>query len=431
MQKSKTELVIPLKRNYNRLLQLYSQYKTPILFSGGSVAKAFAQMIVGFVIAKFVTPKDFGLWNTLNLALTYSLFVQAGLINGLNRELPYLFGKGEDKEAVQMAGTVQTFTLISSILVLFIGAGYIVFADIKNPKVYYGITGVTILIVLNYYQSYLFSTFRSKNSFLNLSKLQFAHAFTNIITLILVFYYAYYGLVLKAIIVSLVYVLLMHLSRPIKVGLLWDKEAFYKLIKVGLPIFALSYLEAIAGTTDKMLLLKYTNLENVGLYSFGFYALSSFSIFPSSIASYIYPKMTYNYGKTNDKLIMWRYAKKITIILLAVLTPIAILGYFICPILIEKFFPAYLASAPIMQILLFAGVFSGSVIGVNALWSMKSWKYLISYQLIFCMLLVGMPLLGLQLFSNKLEGISYGLLIAHFINLFSGITFTYIATHKE
>ncbi|MEO6305840.1 MAG: oligosaccharide flippase family protein [Bacteroidia bacterium] len=431
MQKFKATTSLSVKNNFNKISQLYTQYKTPILFSGGSVAKAFAQMIVGFVIAKFVTPKDFGLWNTLNLALTYSLFVQAGLINGLNRELPYLFGKGEEKEATNMAGTVQTFTLISSVLVLLAGAGYIIFSDIKNPKVYYGIMGVTVLIVLNYYQSYLFSTFRSKNSFLNLSKLQFAHAFTNIVTLIFVFYYTYYGLVLKAITVSLIYVTLMHFTRPIKVGLLWNKEAFYKLIKVGLPIFALSYLEAIAGTTDKMLLLKYSNLENLGIYSFGFYALSSFSIFPSSIASYIYPKMTYNYGKTNDKLIMWKYAKKITLILLAVLTPIAILGYLICPILIERFFPAYLASAPIMQILLFAGVFSGSVIGVNALWSMKSWKYLITYQLIFCILLVGGPFIGLQLFENKLEGISYGLLIGHFINLFSGITFTYLATHKK
>ena len=412
------------------LAQLYKQYKTPILFSGGSVAKAFAQMIVGFVVAKFVTPKDFGLWNTLNLALTYSLFVQAGLINGLNRELPYLFGKGEDEEALQMAGTVQTFTLISSVIVLLLGAGYITFVEIKNPKLYYGIIGVTILIVLNYYQSYLFSTFRSKNSFLNLSKLQFVHAFTNLLTLILVFYYTYYGLILKAILVALVYVFLMHLARPIKVGLLWNKEAFYKLLKVGLPIFILSYVEAIAGTTDKMLLLKYTNLEQLGLYSFGFYALSSFSIFPSSIASYIYPKMTYDYGKTNDKLIMWRYVKKITIILLFLLLPIAIIGYFLCPILIQNFFPSYNESARIMQILLFAGAFNGCVIGVNALWSMKAWKYIIVYQLFLSLFLFLMPVITLNLFSNKLQGIAYGVLIAHFISFIFGILVTYIATNK-
>jgi O-antigen/teichoic acid export membrane protein len=425
------EHVLISKLPVTKLGKLYTQYKTPILFSGGSIAKAFAQMIVGFVVAKFVTPKDFGLWNTLNLALTYSLFVQSGLINGLNRELPFLFGKGEEKEATQMAGTVQTFTLISSVIVLLCGAGYLIFADIKDPKIYYGVMGITVLIVLNYYQSYLFSTFRSKNSFLNLSKLQFAHAFVNIVTLILVFYFTYYGLILKAIIVSLIYVFLMHLSRPIKVGLLWNKQAFYKLIKVGLPIFILSYIEAIAATTDKMILVKYTDLETVGIYSFGFYALSSFSIFPSSIASYIYPKMTYDYGKTNDKLIMWRYAKKITILLLLILTPIAIIGYFACPFLIDTFFPAYAQSARVMQILLFAGVFSGSVIGVNALWSMKSWKYLVTYQLILCALLVGMPFLSMHFFENKIVAISIGLLIAHFVNLFSGITLTYLATHEK
>ncbi|MGE0635309.1 MAG: oligosaccharide flippase family protein [Bacteroidia bacterium] len=414
-----------------KIVHFYSKFKAPVLYSGGSIVKSLAQMITGFVIAKFVTPQDFGLWNTLNLALTYSLFLQAGLINGLNRELPFLFGKGEEEEAIIMSGTVQTATLISSLIILFSGVGYLFFTTIQDPKMNYGIAGVTILIALSYYQNYLFSTFRSKDSFLALSKLQLIHAIVNLSTLILVVYYAYYGLIVKAIAVSVIYVSLMHLLRPIKVKFLWSKEAVIKLIKIGFPIFILAYIEALAATTDKMLLLKYSDLEHLGFYSFGFYAFSSFSLFPSSVASYIYPKMTYDYGKTNDKLIIWNYAKKITLVLLVILTPIAIIGYFICPILVHKFFQPYILSIPVMQVLLFAGVFSGSVIAVNALWSLKIWKYMIAYQLLFSMFLIIFPFVGLQLFENKLVGISSGILAAHFINLFSGITFIYLATHDK
>lgn len=386
-------------------------------------------MIVGFVVAKFVMPKDFGLWSTINLALTYSLFVQSGLINGLNRELPYLFGKGEDEAALKMAGTTQTFTLITSVLVLMVGLILMLIVPMENSKMTFGVLAILILIILNYYQNYLFSTFRSKDSFLQLSKIQFAHAFVNILTLVLVIYYSYYGLIAKAVVVSAVYVFLLHVFRPVKVGLIWDKEMFIKLIKVGLPIFSLAFVESIASTADRLWIIKYATITDVGYYSFGYYALSSFTIFPTSIASYIYPKMTYNYGKTEDKLIMWKYVKKVTVVLFLILTPIAIVGYFVCPYLIEQFFPNYAASISIMQIFLFAGVFSGAVIGVNALWSMKMWRYMAIYQLFLSASLVVFPFIGIQLFSNKLEGVSYGVLMAYAVNFFSGITLTYLATH--
>lgn len=413
-----------------KLSELYKKFKVPILYSGGSVVKALAQMIVGFVIARYISPKDFGLWATINLALTYSLFLQSGLINGLNRELPYLFGKGEDAEAIRMAGTVQTFNLAVSCLVVVAAVIIIMLVPFESEKMTIGIIAMVVIIVLNYYQSYLFSTFRSKDSFLQLSIIQFIHAGVNVATLIFVVYFSYYGMIIKAVIVAVVYVLLLHYYRPIKVGFIWDKAAFYKLIKVGLPIFSLAYVESIASTADRLWIINYGTITDVGLYSFGFYAFSSFTIFPSSIASYIYPKMTYNYGRTHDKLIMWRYVKKITLLLLIVLTPIAIIGYLICPYLIEEFFPNYIKSAPSMQILLLAGVLSGAVIGVNALWSMKSWKHMIIYQLFFSFLLVICPYVGLQFFSDKLVGISYGVLLAHFINLISGILLTYLATHN-
>lgn len=412
-----------------RITELYTKFKVPILYSGGSVVKAFAQMVVGFVIAKYIAPKDFGLWATINLALTYSLFLQSGLINGLNRELPYLFGKNEEAEAIRMAGTVQTFNLIVSILVILLAVLVVAVFSFESDKMAYGVLAIVVIIVLNYYQNYLFSTFRSKDSFLQLSLIQFIHAAVNMATIVFVVYFSYYGMVIKAIIISLVYVLLLHYYRPIRVGFLWDKEALMKLIKVGLPIFSLAYIESIASTADRLWIIKYATITDVGLYSFGFYAFSSFTIFPSSIASYIYPKMTYDYGRTHDKLIMWRYVKKITLLLLLVLTPIAIVGYFICPYLIQHFFPEYINSASSMQILLIAGVFSGAVIGVNALWSMKSWKHMIIYQLFFSALLVICPYIGIITFENKLEGISYGVLLAHAINLIAGVLITYLATH--
>lgn len=414
-----------------KIKDLLSKYKTPILFSGGSIVKSFAQMIVGFIIAKYISPTDLGLWATISLAITYSVFLQAGLINGLNLELPYAYGKGQEEEAKILAGTVQTFTLFSSITILLLGVSSFVFFPFHDPKIKYGVLAVTLFIMLSYYQNYLMSTFRSKNSFIRLSIIQVIDAFVNLITLIFVVYYSYYGLIIKAVFVALIYVLLLHFLRPIKVRLLWNMIAIKKLLKVGLPIFALSYIVALSSTADKLWLLKYSDLTNVGLYSFGFYAFSIFSLFSLSVASYIYPRMTYNYGKTNDRTLLWIYVKKITLLLFLIQITLASIGYFLVPVIITNYFSAYILSIRTMQILLFAGVFTGSVVGVNALWSTKNWKYMITYQVILSFLMVSLPYAGIQLFSNKLIGVTYGVLLASFLNLITGITITYMATHKN
>ncbi len=414
-----------------KVTQFLSSYKTPLLYSGGSLTKAFAQMIVGFVIARYVSPVDLGIWTTINLAVTYSVFLQAGLINGLNLELPYAYGRGEVNQAERMAGTVQFFTVVSSFLVLIIGIAYFKFGAEHDLKIQYGVLAITIFIMLSYYQNYLMSTFRSKNSFIKLSVVQIVDAFVNLVTLVLVVYYSYYGLIIKAVLVLLIYVILLHILRPIKVGLSWDKKSLIKLLKIGLPIFGLAYVESVSSTVDKLLLLKYSDLANVGLYTFGFYSLTTFTLFSSSVASYIYPRMSYNYGKNNDKLLLWKYSKKITIILISIQLPLAIFGYYAVPVIVENFFPKYVQSILVMQILLFAGVFRGSVVGVNALWSLKSWKYMIIYQVFFSVLLIILPFIGINLFPDKIEGVAYGVCLAHFINLMSGITLTYIATHKN
>ena len=414
-----------------QIIKIFNDYKTPILYSGGSIAKAFAQLIVGFFIAKYVSPEDLGLWTTINLILIYSSFLQVGLINGLNLELPFAYGKGDNKSAEIMAGTVQSFTIISSIILLVSATIYLITTETTNPKEKLGIIAIVMVTVLTFYQNYLLSTFRSKSSFKTLSIIQLVDAFVNISTLVLVIYFSYYGLLLKAIVVICVYVLLLHFNRPIKIGFILSKKAFFLLLKVGLPIFGLAYLETVSSTFDKIWLLKYSNLSDVGLYSFAFYSLTAFSLFSTSIASYIYPRMTYNYGKSNNKHDLWLYAKKITKILIIIQTPLSIIGYIMIPILIRNYFPNYILSTHAMQILLFAGLFKGSVVAVNALWSLKEWKLMIIYQVLYSILIVSFTFVGVFLHHNKIEGVAYGILFANAINFIVGISLTYLGTNRK
>ncbi len=411
------------------LISYIKNYKTPILYTGSSIIKSFASIIVSFVIAKYVSPGDLGLWSTISLALTYSVFLQGGVINGLNLELPYAYGKGCDDEARRLTSVAQTYIVFISGVILLIGLTITFIYPFQDEKIKWGVMAITLVICFTFYQSYLLSTFRSNDAFLKLSYIQMVDAFVNICTLFLIVYFAYFGMILKAVMVILIYVSLLHVFRPIKVKCTWDKKSFIKILKTGLPIFALILLDTTANSIDKIWLVKFSTLQNVGFYSFAFYALTSLTLFSGSVASYIYPRMTYNYGKNRNKLLLWNSVKKITLILFGLLLPIVIIGYIVLPLFIKTYFSQYVFSTVSMQILLIAGLFKGSVIGVNVLWSIKKWKYMFFYQITYSILFIALTYICFKIFDNRIEGIAIGVLLANIINLLSGLTFSYFATH--
>jgi O-antigen/teichoic acid export membrane protein len=411
-----------------KIKKVFSNYKTPILYSGSSFVKSGVQIITGFIIARLIAPSDLGIWNSISLAITYSVFLQAGLINGLNIELPLSLGKGENNRANNIAGTVLTITAITMLLSFIIGISYFFFGNINDSKMRYGILAVTFLIPISLYQSYLTSTFRSNSSFLNLAKLQIVEALLNLVTVVLVVRYAYYGMVGKVVLVGFISITILHFLRPFKISFSWNKKELILILKVGFPIFGLVYLDTISSTFDRLLLLKFGNVKSVGLYSFAMYSMSLFTIFSTSVASYIYPRMTYNYAQNNDKAVLWQYVKKITGVLLALQTPLVCIFIFIIPYAISNFFPLYIESTRAMQILLAAGLFKGSVVGVNVLWSIKAWKYMIFYQVLYSLFLVLFIYLGVTCYSNPLNGAALGVLFANALNLISGIILSKRAT---
>ena len=83
-----------------------------------------------------------------------------------------------------------------------------------------------------------------------------------------------------------------------------------------------------------------------------------------------------------------------------------------------------------MQILLIAGLFKGAVIGVNVLWSIKKWKYMIIYQLSYSLLYAGFTYLFFILLNKTIEGIAIGVLLANVSSVILGLLLSYIGTHK-
>lgn len=405
--------------------------KTSVIYSASSIFKSGVQLFVGLAIAKFITPNDFGIWSSLNLVLTYAVIIQLGILNGLNLELPLAIGRGKHTRAERLVQTAQSYIMVCMVLLILGGAFYLMFFKPVEEKFFYGVIAIIVMVIFTFYQDFLTATFRTQKSFLIFSYINIVQALVNLITILLIIYFAYYGLIIKSILVLVFYVILLHIYRPFPVKFLFEKKLYIQLVKTGLPIFVLAYFQSVAMSFDRLLIIKYLPISMMGIYSFAYLGFSSITLFSSSVASYIYPTMSENFARNKNTLELWSYLKKNMTRIFFGLIVLAIIGALLFPYVIEMFFPNYKQSIPVMQVLFFAGVLNGTVIGVNVLLSMKKWKLIIIYYTVFSMLLVLCPLLFMMYSQYKLMGIAYGVLAANLINLFVGYYLVYFATVKS
>ncbi len=215
-----------------------------------------------------------------------------------------------------------------------------------------------------------------------------------------------------------------------RVSPFWKTDSFLILLRTGIPIFATDYITNCAGTLDRVALLRYGGLSQVGFYSVAISAYAAFAILPQSIAHYVYPRMSHHYGRTNDPRVLWTIAWQTTLIVVISMVPIAVLGSCLLPTAVRLVFPKYVQGTHAAQIAMFTAVAYGATIGSNALASLKAWSHLFTFQFSYAGLLAVGPFVGIRLFSAPLTGVAYGMFSANLLGAILALTITFAATHR-
>jgi len=407
----------------------FGSHRDVAFYTLSTLAKTVATFAAGLITARYIDPSDLGLWTSISLVLTYAVFLQGGIVNGVSRELPYFLGAKEDEKANICAGTAQTFIGGISLLILLTGFLATVLMRHETTQILWSMITVTGITCILYYQNYLTVTFRSKNSFRALAKTQFLLSLLMIVSIPMIYVWRYEGMLLRIFLIDFIGLIVLHIVRPLKVRLMWDWSMFKGLMKVGIPIFILSYVGMTAATVDKVILLWLGGVEQVGYYTLALITWRAMTIIPTSLTMYIYPRMTYIYGQYHDVKRVWNMALKATYAISAIMLPLVIMGYFSLPFLVPVLFPKYCPGIEAAQIFLFCAFFHGATSSVNALWSLKIWKYMIIFQLSRAALMIGGPLAGGYLLTPVLLGVASGMLGAYIICFVLGMVLTYKATH--
>jgi O-antigen/teichoic acid export membrane protein len=406
------------------------EHNAAFLFTGASVLVSFGSMLAGAMTMRWISVEDRGLWSLARTAIPFAMFALAGVNNGLSRELPYFFGKADEEAAKRLAGTTVFYIRAMCSLVLLGGVGSLFWFRERDSRFLIAIGAVTGLIMLNFYTNYLIVTFRSSKSFRDFAKIKIGEAILTMATIPLIAYFGYGGMVARTLLLAGIVLLLMHLWRPVHVRSGWDKGSFLLLLKTGAPIFVFDYLITNASNCDQWILQHFGGLKMVGYFYLATMARDAVNIVPGALSEYIYPRMSFMFGKNHDPRHLWRMAVKSALLVTSFMVPVVIGGWFLLPPVVTNFFPKYVEAVSAAQWMLLACLFSGAMIGKMAIWSMKDWKTMAWYQVLFCVFIVGGPLLGAMFGSSALIGVAVGSLIARALWLPVGCCLVYFATHR-
>lgn len=400
------------------------------LFSSifGSVTSLFA----GFFTYRYIEPVFLGIWAFFSILEVYSTFSRLGVINGIGRELPYLLGKNMLAEARKLASTALGYSIISN-LFLFIIVPIFVFSFYFNAHNIYHILSLIVIvlrILFSSYTSYLSVTFRTGESFIDLSRIQNVLSVIKLFSLPLVIYWGFTGLLIREFMLSFLEMIFFHIKRPMKVRIELDRFSFISLVKVGFPLFMVSYLVGVIETFPRIYIVKFGTITDLGLFSPVIVILGLAVILPNSIVSYMYPKMSFEFGLHESRVKLWKVVKFTAIISFLSSVPMFIVVYVLAD-QVTWLFPKYSASVPYLKISSFALLFIGYKSSSLTFSVLKSWKSMIINTLVFLAVSVLSIIILKQFFSNVLEVASYSIILTFAFMFFFSLYLSNRAIHKN
>ncbi len=317
----------------------------------GSAVSTGLNMLGGILVARLVAPATLGLLNGITLVQGYAPLLQLGILNGLNRDLPYYIGKGERQRAHELAAAAQAWALALG------GAGCLGLLGVAAWQLARnelwlaaGWLANAILIVTLFYKDwYLNFTFRTSHDFTKLAVASVVQSAANVAFLVLVVLWSFYGLCLRSVLVAVAGTALLHYWRPLRVGPRWNFRHLKHLLYIGAPIYAVGQLYTIWTPLNSTLVLEYTGTKGLGLYSIVFMAVMAMDILPNAVAQVIYPRMCEQFGRTEKVHDLFHMVWRPTLWTVIGLVPVIAAAEWVLEPVVRWVTPAYVEAVPAVR----------------------------------------------------------------------------------
>ena len=386
---------------------------------GGTIASSVLGMFRSLIIAGGLGPSLYGAWNILMVIFTYNSYVDLGLVNGMNKEMPYLRGKGDAAEAEKVKdNTFWAVSIIATIINILLVAASVVFQDHLPGGMVAAVCILAITNILFQLYNFLICLLRTDKAFGLFGLANVLLSLTSLACVIVFFKFLpgkLYG-ALSALAVGYLLVSLYIVYRmKYRIRFTLNVRRVIGIFKTGFPLIIIQIGAILLISIDRWMIAGMIDQISLGYYGIGLTMANFLFAGASTVAFTLYPFMLERFGQTNDA----GQSEQL------VYTPIIVLSYLMAvactlialavPLLITYVLPAYVPGIHAAVILIF-GIYFISIMTICG-------NFLVSINKQNIVLYVQMGLIPLSVVFNYaliksglgIEGVALGTAAVYFL----------------
>lgn len=331
-------------------ISIVTVLKQSAKFNTVEIIGKFISIPQNIIIATLLTPKDYGVIGFLGLWTMYSGLINPGILSAGQREIPYLLGKDEKKEALRIQNISISADLLYSLLPFLV----ILFSSFffSNPIIKMGLIISAFSFIFTRFVNYWKGINFIRQNFTLVAKGNLITSISSVIIIsVLIYWMRIYAVLIAPIIVSLILGVYYWKKGDIGYRFEFDWSEIKRMAKVGI-VLALGTL-AFWGykMADRTIIAAKLPLRELGLYAYAMsFIMLGWNLF-ADFGRVLQPIMYENSGKVKNVTDAFSDAKRIAVYL-ALATAVAISLSQVCfYLLVNLITTKYLNSVPIFYVL--------------------------------------------------------------------------------
>lgn len=336
----------------------FARFKGPSVYMTGALSKACSGMVAGVIVARLLTPRELGAFQTVMLIFSYTAFLQLGVFSGLNRHFAFLMGRGEEKQAQEMANASFRMAHLVGFLQVLIGLGFSawLFFGSTDRLVFWGAVAVIPILFLTPYFNHFDVTYRTSQHFQLLGYFLSFESLFMLAGILLVWAFSYAGLFIRELANRIIGFWLRWKYAPVRADGKGTFADIRELIHIGAPIMISGYIFSLLLVADRSVIAYWKGPQAVGIYAMAGLVISVFMIIPTMVGPILNPKAAAVYGQSGQPNSLRKYIG-ISLLMNGLLAlPLVISGYFFMERIIRLLLPAYVEGIPAARVSLLTGV---------------------------------------------------------------------------
>lgn len=396
---------------YVKKSQEYFYYVVATVLNSG------LHFIFSVYVKAYVKPLEYGIYSSCLLLQTYLTYLQLGSLNAFNRDYPQLIGAKKTEEAHRYRNTTFTFLLMAfggALAVILPGLFFLHKTTDIDPRYIGGFAFSAIITGMTVFENFGASKTRIEGSFMYVSTVTLLELLSLILGLLLVRRIGYYGLYITSLSGMAIGIILYIKPAYSDIRLSIDRKLLKDILISGLPLLINGLIWTVVNSVDKFVILGFIGTEALGVYAIAQNAFSYMVLVPTAMSQLFYVKMGKAYGERQDVEVLTDVGLRFTGILAVLISFLAVIAYFMSPVLVRSLMPNYVNGISSAQILILGlAIYAPTLVNGNILTILKKNAAILRSSIFLCVLNAICSVLFVSIIGPKIECVALGTAAAY------------------